>query len=127
MLSNASPNRSVIFEEKLNNDAAGEASCIGGEGNDGGGVMMPGELHDVEFALENKRLREELSDPNEDEREVDDEDEGTDASEMAGVTPRWIGFPQEMRFGNGAIFRRRAFCPLGISEAGAGTNVIGFD
>jgi hypothetical protein len=32
-----------------------------------------------------------------------------------------------MRFGNGAIFRRRAFCPLGISEAGAGTNVIGLD
>lgn len=30
-----------------------------------------------------------------------------------------------MRFGNGAIFRRRAFCPLGVSEAD--TNVIGLD
>jgi hypothetical protein len=89
MLSNASPNRSVIFEEKLNNDAAGEASCVGGEGNDGGGVMMPEELLDVEFALERKRLCEELSDPSEDEREVEDsEGEPTDASEIAGVTPR---------------------------------------
>lgn len=89
MLSKASPNRSVIFEEKLNNDAGGEASCVGGEGNDVGGVMMPGELLDVEFAFENKRPCEELSDPNEDEREVDDgEGEATDASEMAGVTPR---------------------------------------
>jgi hypothetical protein len=78
-----------MFEEKLNNNAAGEASCVGGEGNDGGGVMMPGELLDVEFALENKRLCEEISDPSEDEREVDDsEGEATDASEMAGVTPR---------------------------------------
>lgn len=32
-----------------------------------------------------------------------------------------------MRLGNGAIFRWRAFCPLGISEAGAGTNVICLD
>jgi hypothetical protein len=89
MFSKASPNRSVIFEEKLNNEAEGEASCVGGEGNDEGGVMMPGELLDVEFALENKRLCEELSDPSEDEREVDDgESEATDASEMVGVAPR---------------------------------------
>lgn len=30
-----------------------------------------------------------------------------------------------MRFGKGAIFRRRAFCPVGASEAG--TNVTGLD
>jgi hypothetical protein len=78
-----------MFEEKLNNEAAGEASCIGGEGNDRGGVMMPEELVDVEFALENKRLCEELSDLSEDEREVEDgEGEPIDASEIAGVTPR---------------------------------------
>lgn len=53
MFSKASPNRSVIFEEKLNNDA-GEASWVEGEGNDGGGVMMPEELLVVEFPLENK-------------------------------------------------------------------------
>lgn len=89
MLSKASPNRSAIFEEKLNNDAGGDASCMGSEGDDGGGVMTPEELLDVELALENMRFCEELSDPNKDEREGDNgEGEATDTSETAGVTPR---------------------------------------
>jgi hypothetical protein len=51
--------------------------------------MTPDELLDVELALENRQLCEELSDPNEDEREGDDgEGEATDASETAGVIPR---------------------------------------
>jgi hypothetical protein len=50
---------------------------------------MPEELLDAELALENRRLCEELPDPNEDEREGDDgEGEATDASETAGVTLR---------------------------------------
>lgn len=88
MFSKASPNRSAIFEEKLNNDAEGDPRCMGGEGDDGGGVMRLEELLDVELVLENRWLCEELSDPNEDERDDDCEGEATDASETAGVTPR---------------------------------------
>lgn len=93
-LCKASPNRSVVFEEKLYNDAGGDASCVEGEGN-GGGVTTPEELLDAELALENRRFCEELSDPNEDEREEDDGDgEAIDASEAAGVTPLWeTGLP----------------------------------
>lgn len=51
--------------------------------------MTPEELLDVELQLEIRQLCEELSDPNEGEREGDDgEGEATDASETAGVTPR---------------------------------------
>lgn len=85
MFSKASPNRSVIFEEELYNEIAGDAGCAEGEEN-GGGVMTPEELLDMELALENRRLCDELSDPNEEER--DGEGEATDTSEMAGVTPR---------------------------------------
>lgn len=53
MLSKASPNRSVVFEEKLYNDVGGDASCAEGEGN-GGGVMTPEELVDAELVLENR-------------------------------------------------------------------------
>jgi hypothetical protein len=72
----------------LYNDVDGDASCVEGEGN-GGGVVTPEELLDVELALENKQLCEELSDPNEDKREEeDDEGEAIDTSETAGVAPR---------------------------------------
>lgn len=88
MLSKLSPNKSVILEEKLYNDVGGDATCVEGEGNEGG-VVMPEELLDMELALENRRLCEELSDPNKDECKGDDgEGEATDASETAGVTPR---------------------------------------
>jgi hypothetical protein len=51
--------------------------------------VTPEELLDVEPALENRRLCEELSDPNEDEDERDDgEGEAADTSETAGVIPR---------------------------------------
>jgi hypothetical protein len=78
----------------LYNVVEGDASRIEGEGN-GGGVVTPEELLDVELTLENRWICEELSDPNEGERERDvDEGEATDASETAGVTPRWpTGFP----------------------------------
>lgn len=70
------------------NDVGGDKCCVEGEGN-GGGVMTPEELLDVELALENRWLCEELSDPSEDEREGNaGEGEATDASERAGVTPR---------------------------------------
>lgn len=69
-------------------DVGGDAKCVEGEGNRGG-VMTPEELLDVELALENRRLCDELSDPNEDEREGDGgEGEATETSETAGVTPR---------------------------------------
>lgn len=87
-LCKGSPNRSLIFifEEKLYNDAGGDASCVEGEGN-GGGVVTPEELPDAELALENRWFCEELSDPNEDERKEDEgDDEAIDASETAGVT-----------------------------------------
>jgi hypothetical protein len=72
----------------LYNDVGGDARCVEGEGN-GSGVMTPEELLDVELQLEIRQLCEELSDPNEGEREGDDgEGEATDASETAGVTPR---------------------------------------
>jgi hypothetical protein len=88
MLSKASPNRSITFEEKLYDDVGRDTSRVDGEGNEGG-VVTPEEPLDVELALENRRLCEELSDPNEDGRKGDDgEGEATDASETASVTSR---------------------------------------
>jgi hypothetical protein len=84
----ASPNRSTILEEKLNNDVEGDTSCAGSEGNDEGGVARLEEVLDPELTLEKRRLCEEPSDPNDDDREDDDEGDATDTSDIAGVTSR---------------------------------------
>jgi len=85
---NASPNRSIILEDKLNNDAEGDGSCAGSEGDDKGVTRLE-EMFDVELPLEKRRLCEELSDPNEDDREGDDgEGDVTDTCAVAGVTSR---------------------------------------
>jgi hypothetical protein len=84
-----SPNRSTILEEKLNNDVEGDASCVGSEDDDEGDVATLEEVLDAEVTLEKRRLCEELSDPNDDDREDDDgEGDATDASDIAGVTSR---------------------------------------
>jgi len=90
---NASPNKSTTLEERFNNDIEGDGSCVGGKGDDDGGVRMLEE--EVELALEKRRLREELSDPNEGDLEGDDGEDGvTDASEITSVISwRDIGFP----------------------------------
>lgn len=87
VLSKTSPN-------KLKNDAEGDTSCGGGKGDNEGDVTRL-EVLEVELAPEKRRLCEEISDPKEDEREGDEgEGDATDASETAGVTPRWeMGFP----------------------------------
>jgi hypothetical protein len=86
---NASPNRSTILEEKLNDDVEGDASSVVSEGDDEGGVARLEEVLDTELTLEKRQLCEEPSDPNDDDREDDDgEGDATDASDIAGVTSR---------------------------------------